>query len=177
VPAAAVVVLLLAGARLPVRRWLLVGALALVVLAIFALVDVARPVESQTHLGRLIERVHAGGTGELLTVIHRKAQTNLHMLVSSIWSLMIPFAVVFFAFVTWRQPPMLRALQQRAPGFRACLIGGLVAGALGFAANDSGVAIPAMMLGVVLPYVTYLALVLSGPEPPVTRAALAATCG
>ena len=31
-------------------------------------------------------------------------------------------------------------------------------GVLGFALNDSGVAVPAMMLGVLLPYLTYLLL-------------------
>ena len=34
----------------------------------------------------------------------------------------------------------------------------MVAGVLGFAVNDSGVAIPAMMFGIVLPWVTWLLL-------------------
>jgi hypothetical protein len=165
VPAAAVVVLLLSGARLRLRRWLLVGALTLVVLSVFALVDAARPAESQTHSGRLIERVHDGGGGELLTVVQRKAGANLHMVLSSAWSLIIPLAMACLTLLTWRQPPLLRALQQQAPGFRACAVGGIFAGALGFAANDSGVAVLAMMLGVALPYVTYLAMALSGREP------------
>ena len=44
------------------------------------------------------------------------------------------------------------------PGVRACLLGSLVVGILGFALNDSGVAIPAMMFGMVLPWVTWLLL-------------------
>ena len=39
---------------------------------------------------------------------------------------------------------------------RACLLGALVVGVLGFALNDSGVAVPAMMFGIVLPWVTWL---------------------
>jgi hypothetical protein len=116
----------------------------------------------------LIERLGDDGGGELLTVIRRKATANLNILVSSVWSLIVAVACAFFAFLIWREPPMLRTLQEIAPGFRACLIGGLVAGALGFAANDSGVAIPAVMLSVALPYVTYLAV---APPPPARRAA------
>ena len=43
-------------------------------------------------------------------------------------------------------------------GVRACLLGSLIVGILGFALNDSGVAIPAMMFGIVLPWVTWLLL-------------------
>jgi hypothetical protein len=49
------------------------------------------------------------------------------------------------------------------PGLRACLVGGTVVGVLGFALNDSGVAVPAMLLGVLLPHVTYLAVRTTDP--------------
>ena len=44
------------------------------------------------------------------------------------------------------------------PGVRPCLLGALVVGILGFALNDSGVAVPAMMFGIVLPWITWLLL-------------------
>ena len=58
----------------------------------------------------------------------------------------------FLTFLTWRSQGLLQHLQERVPGLRAFLVGGLVAAALGLAVNDSGVAIPAMMFGVALPY-------------------------
>ncbi len=38
------------------------------------------------------------------------------------------------------------------------LAGGLLVAFLGFALNDSGVAVPAMMFAVLLPYLTYVLL-------------------
>jgi hypothetical protein len=41
---------------------------------------------------------------------------------------------------------------------RACLWGALVVAVLGFALNDSGIAVPAMMSTVLLPYLAYMIL-------------------
>jgi hypothetical protein len=159
VPAYAVVLLLLAGVRIRLRTLLAIAVVTLAALAVFAAVDLARPEESRTHLGRLVARLGGDdGSGGFATVLQRKAQTNFSILVSSVWTLIIPVAIAFLAFLTWRQPRLLRQLQETVPGLRAALVGGLVAGLLGFALNDSGVAVPAMMLAVVLPYVSWLAV-------------------
>ncbi len=89
-------------------------------------------------------------------VVHRKLLSNINILTSSVWTLIIPVALAFFIVLALRPPGHLRGIQQKVPGLRACLIGGLLAGLLGFAANDSGVAVPAIMLAVLLPYLTYL---------------------
>jgi hypothetical protein len=159
VPAYAVVLLLLGGVRMRWRTVLIIGVVTLGALAVFAAVDLARPEESRTHLGRLVSRLGGDdGSGGFATVLQRKAQTNVSILVSSVWTLIIPAAIAFLAFLTWRQPRLLRHLQSTVPGLRAALVGGLVAGLLGFALNDSGVAVPAMMLAVALPYVSWLAV-------------------
>jgi hypothetical protein len=94
--------------------------------------------------------------GDIGDTIQRKALSNLHILTSSIWTLIIPVALAFLLFLALRPPGLLHALQRDVRGLRACLVGGLVAGILGFAVNDSGVAVPSMMLAVLLPYLTYL---------------------
>jgi hypothetical protein len=150
-PAFVVMATLLSGRRIDWRRWAAaVGGTAALV-AGFALVDLARPTSSRTHLGRLVAK-----PGDLGDVLHRKLLSNVHILTSSVWTLIIPVALAFLIFLALRPPNLLRSIQQRFPGLRACLVGGLLAGLLGFATNDSGVAVPAMMLAVLLPYLTYL---------------------
>jgi hypothetical protein len=158
VPATAVVALLLTDRRVGAARAAAIAGATVAVLALFALLDLARPEASRTHLGRLASRLVDDGAAGVGTVIQRKVQSNVSILTSSVWTWIIPFAVISLAFVVWRRPGLLRSLEARVPGLRAGLVGALVAGALGFALNDSGVAVPAMMLGVVLPWVTFLAV-------------------
>jgi hypothetical protein len=150
-PAFVVVGAVLAERRVGLRR--IAGALGgtIAALAAFALVDLARPASSRTHLGRLVAH-----PGDLRDTIERKLMSNLHILTSSIWTLIIPVALAFLLFLALRPPGLLQSIQRRVPGLRACLVGGLLAGLLGFAVNDSGVAVPAMMLAVLLPYLSYL---------------------
>ncbi len=158
VPASGVLVLLLGGKRVNWLRLVLLGAATVVVIGSFALVDLARPPESRTHLGRLAAKLfgqEGGGAGQ---VILRKLNANINILTSSVWTWVIPAAVLFLSFLLWRGTGPLQRLERRLPGLRAGLVAALVAGGLGFALNDSGVAVPAVMLAVVLPYVTFLVL-------------------
>jgi hypothetical protein len=156
VPASAVLVLLLARVRLSWARVLLIGAGTAAVLVTFALVDLARPEDKRTHLGRLAAKVVHSDNGGVATVLRRKLEANIGILTSSVWTWVIPVALAFMAFLLWRRPGSLAAVEERVPGLRAGLVGSLVAGVVGFALNDSGIAVPAMMLAVVLPYVAFL---------------------
>lgn len=157
VPAAMTVMLMLAGIRINLRRAALIAAATAVSLSVFAAIDLSRPPEQRTHLGRLVARTFEAGAGEFATVLQRKGAANVSILSSSVWAYVIPIAFAFLAFLVWRRPHgFLPDLQDRTPGLRASLTGALVAGTLGFALNDSGVAIPAMMLAVLMPYLTFL---------------------
>lgn len=155
-PAGAIVVLLLSGRRVGWKRLIAIAAATVALLTIFATIDLARPKEERTHLGRIASKVVDADSGGLSTVIQRKLKANIDILTSSIWTWIIPFAIAFLGLLVWRRSNLLRGLEERIPGLRACLIGALIAGVLGFALNDSGVAVPAMMLAVILPYLTYL---------------------
>ncbi len=96
-----------------------------------------------------------GGLGEVLL---RKINANISILTSSIWTWTIPFALGFLVYLARRQRGFLRDLQEEVPGIRSMLAGGLLVAVLGFALNDSGVAVPAMMFAVLLPYLTYVLL-------------------
>ena len=165
VPAFVATVALLAGLRLGWRRALLIAGGTLGVLAVFALVDLARPASSRTHLGRLVARVGDEGWTGLATVLQRKLAANVSILTSSAWAYVIPVAFLFLAFLVWRPQGFLRTVVDRVPGLRACLVGVVVSGVLGFSLNDSGVAVPAMMLAVLLPYLTFLVVRTTQPQP------------
>jgi hypothetical protein len=158
-PAFAVVVLMLGGARIGWSRVVLIGLGTVGMLAVFAALDMTRPEEDRTHLSRFIEQaVEGGGT----TIVARKIGANLSILTSSTWTLLVPVGLAFLAFLTWRSRGLLQDLQRRVPGLQACLVGVLLVSVLGMAANDSGVAVPAMAGGVLLPYLAYLVIRVEG---------------
>ncbi len=156
VPVFLTTALLLARVPLTWRRVVVAAAAPVVLLALSAVADLARAPEARTHLGRFVALAADQGVPGVVTVIERKLHANLSILLSSVWTLIVPFALAFIAFLAWRQPRFLRRAQQGVPGLRACLIGALVLGVLGSIVNDSGVAIAATVLTIVLPYVTVL---------------------
>ncbi len=158
VPGFTVLVLVAMGFAISIRRGVLIGLATAVVLGAFAAIDLARPEEERTHLGRLVENVLDPDGGGLSDVISRKIQTNISILTSSVWTLTIPFALGLVIYLARRRTGPLRDLQEGVPGTKALLAGGLLIAALGFALNDSGVAVPAMMFAVLLPYLTYVLL-------------------
>jgi MFS family permease len=158
-PAYAIVVALLARWRLGWRRVLVVAGAAIGLVVVFALVDLARPAASRTHLGRFADRLVHGEAG---TILRRKVVTNLEVVVRQPAALLVPLLFVALVLLVTRSRALV-ALRQRTRGLDACLVGMLVLAVVGFAVNDSGLAIPAMMIGVVVPWL--VTLVLRGSPP------------
>jgi hypothetical protein len=127
----------------------LVGAAA-VALAIAAAIDLARPARDQTHLGRLLSNARERGLSEITGVISRKLSHNLDTWSTSDWRVMFVIGVLFVGYLAWRGRARVGALVNQVPELRAALIGFAVLAVLGYAVNDSGVAIPAVMLYVLV---------------------------
>ena len=163
VPAFLVTVLVLRGRTLGWRRLAAIAGATVAVIAVFGAVDLLRPPVSRTHLGRFLALTAEQGLAGASTVIERKIGSNLSILTSSVWTLVVPVAIAFLAFLAWRQAGLLHRLESVAPGARACLIGGLVLAVLGGLLNDSGVAISGIIFAVLLPYLTVLALAAGDP--------------
>jgi hypothetical protein len=144
-PGLAFLVLSILGVRMTWRRGALI---ALVTAGLFLLVgflDWLRPVESRSHLGRFIQSIIDGGA---VDIIVRKLEQNLSILFGNYrLALLVPIALVFVIYVLARPTSWgSRALQRsfdRAPTLRPGLIALLVTLTIGFAINDSGVAVPA----------------------------------
>ena len=163
-PALAVVAVLLFDLRLRWRTLVFGGIAAVIAMVLAGLVDLARPEASRTHLGRLFEDIGANGFDAFQTVVVRKLGANLSVLASSEWTLMLPIVVGSILYLIWKAPGRLQQLQVVLPRARAARAGFVVAAVLGFALNDSGVAVPGLMLGVMNATLVYL--VLQVDEPP-----------
>lgn len=155
---------LLAGRRVRARHLAVWGVAAFVVLVALGGLDLVRDPSQRTHLGRLLERIGADGFTGLRTVVDRKREAMVTSLAESVWRFMAVPALVTVGYLIWRAPGQLRGLRQRMPDLDAGLVGMAAVGVLGFALNDSGIAVPGAMLGVVVPAAIYLAVRL-GREP------------
>lgn len=149
VPGLAISWLLIAGRRPSVKAILLALLAGLIVLGAFLALDLARPEESRTHLARLFEDVRSGGGQVFKDAITRKVRTNLRVLGSTIWTFVVPPALGLLAWLLLR--PRWQWLSRTFPKVRAGLLSGLVMAVLGYAVNDSGIVIPAMMFSYLVP--------------------------
>jgi hypothetical protein len=166
VPALVITWILLAGRR-PTLRVLLIAALAVcVVVGIFLALDLSRPAASQTHLARLFEGFRSRGTSELTDTIGRKARANLQVFRSTVWTLFVPPALAAMAWLLLRPRGRWQVLVDAYPRLRAGLVGGLLVGLLGFAVNDSGIVIPAVVLSFFVPLAVLLHLSLMERSTP-----------
>lgn len=158
VPAAGVTAWFLLGYRMRLRTAVALGLGAVVLVVAFGAIDLTRPAERRTHLGRLLEDIGNNGWEAFETVVLRKLDANLSVLSSSVWTLMLPVVFAFVAYLFWRAPWRLHVIQETIPQERAVLAGLITAMVLGFALNDSGIAVPGMMLGVANAALVHLVL-------------------
>ena len=107
--------------------------------------DSLRGKENQSHLGRFFSSIFDGGAKD---IILRKLQQNIDILFGNYrLSLLVPIALVFVIYIlarptSWGSRSLQRSYEA-CPTLRPGLIALLVTLTIGFAINDSGVAIPA----------------------------------
>jgi hypothetical protein len=159
-PGFAVVAAGLLGVHLSAAWVLATAGAAVATVAAFGGLDLLRPPAQRTHLGRLLERMADEGLAPLWDAIARKADVawDLALPAARRWLPLVPAGLAFVVFVSFGPRAALRGLGTRMPQLGPAVAGVLVVGALGFALNDSGVAIPAMMLGVLTPALVHLTL-------------------
>lgn len=154
--------MLLTGVRVTVVRLTAVLVAAVLAVGSIAVLDWRGPATERSHLGRFVEQVL---TGEAWTVVSRKAEANLNILLGSPLAWMLPVALVAAVWLLRPGGP-LRTVDGVPPGGLApadarVLRWGLLAGALsltlGAAVNDSGVALPATAAALLVPLLIWLA--------------------
>jgi len=157
VPIFGLTLVALSGKRLSWRKLVAAVGLGIVVVAVAAGVDLLRAPEARTHLGRLVADVSHNGPGTMFTTVARKTKTNLRVLRGSVWTWTVPIVAGFMLYVlVWQR--RWTELLPPASARRTGVIAALAAGLLGFALNDSGVIVTAVVLVYVGPFLTLLAL-------------------
>ena len=150
VPAFAVTISLIAGWRVGWPRAIVIGAATVAVLAVLAVVDLQRDAASRTHLGRFLDDLLHGDGG---LVIRRKLRANMAILTSSFWSFVLIGMLVAVAVAAWRRRETVLPAVRRRPALRVFLAGFSTVAVLGYGFNDSGLAVPSIMLAVAIPWV------------------------
>ena len=149
--------------RVNVRNLALGGAVTVVAVTAFGLIDLARPPEQRAHLGRLFERVGDEGLEPLLSIMERKFLANLRVSTTSFWIAAIPVVIAFLIFLNRYRGRPLAALRLRIPTLQAGLTAAYVAAVLGSLVNDSGAIVGGVTLTVVA--ASLVCLVLEPDQP------------
>jgi hypothetical protein len=164
VPVVGLALIAFSGRRISWRTVAALLALTVAVLGAALVVDLLRPPEARTHLGRVVTDVHHAGGSSFLTTVARKTATNLRVFRTTVWSWLVPIIAAFLLYLlVWER--RLGRLLPRGSALRIGVVAALGAGLLGFALNDSGVVITALVYLYLGPYLTLLALDAQGGEP------------
>ena len=163
VPVFGLTLLVLSGRRLSWRAIGIAAAVTVVALALATGIDLLRPVDSRTHLGRLVADIQADGVDVFSTTVQRKLAVNFRTYRSP-WSWTVVIISAYMLFVLgWTRG--WHDLLPRHSALRAGVVGTLGAGLLGYAVNDSGVVVTALVFVYLGPFLTMLALCREHGDP------------
>ncbi|MFB9731950.1 hypothetical protein [Ornithinimicrobium kibberense] len=132
--------------RWSARALLLLGLAGVLVAAAVMLLDWTRGPGRRTHLGDFVQRIL---DGTALEVVGRKLEQSLGILLAYPLSWLAVLALVLLAVALVRRPGWAAPVWKHT-GLRAALAAGVVAAALGWVLNDSGIAVLALALTVLL---------------------------
>jgi hypothetical protein len=111
-----------------------------------------------THMGKFVLSVMDGGPAAFFIVVNRKLSTNLMILRYSTWSYFLLITICVITFLWFKPVGVLRRLLADHKGISAAITASLIGGIIGFAFEDSGILIPAIMMSYMIPTVIYLML-------------------
>lgn len=161
VPVLVLTFAVLAGRRLTGRLVLATAVTVIVLLATATAVDLLRPPEARSHLGRFAANVADHGMEPLLTTIARRASVNLDAATASAWAWAVPVIAAVLLSLAVGRPRGTPLLPPGSP-VRTGVVAALALGVVGSLANDSGVVVLAVALLYVAPVLALTALAADG---------------
>jgi len=145
-PGFALLAWLLLGRRVRIRTIVWLGVILVASGLAVGAIDLLRPTSKQTHIGRFFDQVSHDGFNGFFVVIRRKALENFGSFTSTrlVWLLVI--GVALLVYLWWTRSTGVRGLLRDTLVFRQVLLALTLTAVLGYALNDSGIAIPALMV-------------------------------
>lgn len=138
--------LVLAGKRvLTWRNAAIAVALVLMLLVAATAIDVLGGAGG-THLGRAASGTGQNGADVLLSIVSRKAETNMRIFGRTNWTWLLLAVLVVLGYMRWRPKGEFAVTLARYPALAAAMAGSLAAGLVGYFTEDSGIIIPALAL-------------------------------
>lgn len=123
--------------------WLVLGTVALI--AVMAIIDLKQPVEIQSHLGRSLNLICAGGGEEIVNIISRKLQMQLRIINYSIWGWLLLLLVLFSTYWVFRPVRLINMIKNQLPTIYNGLQGITMAAIIAIIVNDSGITAAAVL--------------------------------
>lgn len=151
VPVLGITWLLLTGRKVSTRAVLVALVISAAVLGALLAFDLSRPSDQQTHLARFFEDARGRGVVAVAEAAGRKIRANAGVFTSSAAGFLIPPIFVVYAWLVLRGRESWTALRERHRFLHAGLIGSLLLAVLGFAVNDSGIIVVAIVLAIFAP--------------------------
>lgn len=174
VPAFGITALLLTGRRVTIVRVAGLAVLAAVTVGVFAVIDLVRPEDSRTHLGRTVDDVLDGRWKPLTDTVGRRLQASFGGSELLGWLLVVVLVVVGTAYAVLVAKGQLGPTTRPRPyepNALAAMVGLAVLAGVGLVANDSSIAVPTTMLIVVAPVAVLRAVAGHPAVPPRPTAA------
>lgn len=130
---------LLADIRIKPRTlFIIVLVMILAVLGV-TYIDLQRPLEQQSHIGRAAGQILAGGPQQGLMIILRKLGMNVKLIRYTIWSRVLIAILLVSTVLVYRPVGALRELAKRVPYLMKGFTGVIAAALVGLVMNDSGI--------------------------------------
>ena len=156
VPVFGLTLLVLSGRKISWRALAIAGVVTAALILLAVGLDLLRPPATRTHLGRLVTEIGSDGWRPLLMTMRRKMAVNLRSYRSP-WSWALLTIALYMLYVLgWTRG--WHELLPAKSALRAGIVGTLAAGLVGYAANDSGVVVAAIVFVYIGPFLTVLAL-------------------
>lgn len=136
----------LTGKTVGIKHALAIGGSVALVILCFAIFDMNRSVDVQSHLGRLANQIRSVGWIALWDTGVRKINMNIKLMRYTIWSrvFLIMLAALMVSF--YRPVGLMEKVRKNYPFIFEGLLGILVGSAVALAVNDSGIVAAATMM-------------------------------
>jgi hypothetical protein len=164
VPVFGLTLWVLSGRRVRGRTVTGIVVAAVIATGIATGVDLLRPPNARTHLGRFAAQLANGHASDAWATVARKVDANMHGFTASVWTVIIVIiAVVMLALLALQR---FTGLLPMGSAHRAGVTAALAAGIIGFLVEDSGPIITALVFVSVGPYLILLGLARQRPASP-----------